>query len=95
MVMKLVTYFINEIYNCLPFYFRCPEDIDLFTGHLSERRAAGSILGPTGQCILAKQFKRLRDGDRFFFERRDSHQPWIGFTTGRYSVSNTQYTYLK
>ncbi|XP_053373789.1 peroxidasin homolog pxn-2-like [Mercenaria mercenaria] len=26
------------------------------------------------------QFKRLRDGDRYFFERRDYRYPWIGLS---------------
>lgn len=46
---------------------------------LSERPMKGAILGPTAACIHAIQFKRLRDGDRFFFERYD---PVVGFTRG-------------
>ncbi|XP_052245644.1 peroxidase-like [Dreissena polymorpha] len=57
--------------------YRCPGDIDLFTGYLTERRTRGGLLGPLGQCLMGMQFKRLRDGDRFFFERND---PLVGFT---------------
>ncbi|KAH3715845.1 hypothetical protein DPMN_058559 [Dreissena polymorpha] len=55
----------------------CPDDIDLFTAIVTERRSNGAIVGPLGQCIIADMFKRFRDGDRFFFERND---PLIGFT---------------
>ena len=42
-------------------------DIDAFTGSISERSVAGGIVGPTIACILGKQFKNLKEGDRFFF----------------------------
>ena len=60
---------------------RCTDDIDLFTGVLTEKRSSGSLLGPLGQCLIATQFKRFRDGDRFFFER---NAPDIGFNKGRF-----------
>lgn len=61
------------------FVFSCTDDIDLYAGGLSERRTNGAIVGPVFQCILGEQFKRIRDGDRFWFERDD---PRIGFTKG-------------
>ena len=44
------------------------EDIDLFVGGVVERPSPGSILGPTFQCIVGDQFRRLRLGDRFWYE---------------------------
>lgn len=43
------------------------KDIDLFTGSLAEKTVPGGILGLTSTCILAKQFRKLQDGDRYFF----------------------------
>ena len=42
-------------------------DIDLYTGMLSEDSLPGAILGATSACIVAEQFKRSISGDRFFF----------------------------
>ena len=41
--------------------------IDAFEGGLSEYPLPGSDVGPTFQAIMADQFRRLRDGDRFFY----------------------------
>lgn len=44
-------------------------DIDLFAGSMLEDQAFynGAAVGPVFDCIIAKQFERLRKGDRFFF----------------------------
>ncbi|CAG7819060.1 unnamed protein product [Allacma fusca] len=44
-----------------------PADIDLFTGGLVEFPVLGAISGPTFNCLKARQFARLKHGDRFFF----------------------------
>ena len=58
-----------SVYNST-IYYSCPDDVDLFTGLLSERPLPGLIVGPLLQCLLMKQFKALRKGDRFFYEEK-------------------------
>ena len=53
------------------------QDIDLFAGGMSEKAEPGSALGFTFTCLVGRQFRDFRDGDRFWYERND-HQ--TGFT---------------
>ena len=46
------------------------EDIDAFTGAMSETQVPGGLVGATVACILGNQFKNLMAGDRFFFTHR-------------------------
>lgn len=45
------------------------DDIDLWVGGLAEDHQAGALVGPTVRAILLDQFTRLRDGDRFWYQR--------------------------
>ncbi|MBI3862694.1 MAG: peroxidase [Planctomycetia bacterium] len=47
-------------------------NIDLWVGALAEDHVRGSSVGPLVQKVIADQFQRLRDGDRFWFERQFS-----------------------
>jgi peroxidase len=46
------------------------DQLDLFIGGLAERHARGAVVGPTFQAIIARQFERLRDGDRFYWRHQ-------------------------
>ncbi|RXG68404.1 Chorion peroxidase [Armadillidium vulgare] len=43
-------------------------DIDLFTGIVSESPLHEAIVGPTAACLLAIQFKILKNSDRYWYE---------------------------
>ncbi|WP_442512001.1 peroxidase family protein [Novipirellula sp. SH528] len=43
-------------------------NIDLWVGLLAEDHAEDSSLGETASLIIADQFERIRDGDRFYYE---------------------------
>ncbi|GAA5504719.1 peroxidase family protein [Novipirellula caenicola] len=43
-------------------------NIDLWVGLLAEDHADDSSLGETASTIIADQFERIRDGDRFYYE---------------------------
>ena len=40
--------------------------LDLWTGGIAEDHAPGAMLGETFRTIIAEQFRRLRDGDRYW-----------------------------
>ncbi|XP_028391818.1 lactoperoxidase-like [Dendronephthya gigantea] len=57
-------------------YRNKPQATDLFTAGISELPTSReAILGPTFTCLLIDQFKRLRDGDRFFYRNRGVFTP--------------------
>ncbi|XP_039271938.2 thyroid peroxidase-like [Styela clava] len=50
-----------------------PGNIDLWLAGLVEDLIEGSRVGPIFMCLLAKQFKYQRDGDRFFYLNNGVH----------------------
>jgi hypothetical protein len=44
-------------------------NIDAWVGALAEDHVAGSSTGPLIRAVLVDQFERLRDGDRFWYQR--------------------------
>lgn len=48
--------------------YESPADIDLWIGGLAEADVPGAMVGPTFHKVLADQFARLRDGDRFWYQ---------------------------
>ncbi|GAV03930.1 hypothetical protein RvY_14293-2 [Ramazzottius varieornatus] len=53
------------------------DDIDLYTGGLSEVHTSGAVVGPVFRCIIAKQFHNIRRSDRYWYE---NDMPETGFT---------------
>jgi hypothetical protein len=75
-------------------------NIDAFVGALAEDHAPGADVGPLTKAVLANQFTRLRDGDRFFY----LNQSWTpeelrillqGNTLGKVIEDNTGLTNLQ
>ncbi|KAK3611208.1 hypothetical protein CHS0354_009465 [Potamilus streckersoni] len=48
--------------------YQSPMDIDLWTGAITESIST-AVIGQTLTCIFLAQFKALRNGDRYWFER--------------------------
>ncbi|KAK2826322.1 hypothetical protein Q5P01_020536 [Channa striata] len=53
--------------NILELY-KHPDNIDVWLGGLVENLLPGSRTGPLFACLIGKQMKTLRDGDRFWWE---------------------------
>ena len=60
----------DDNWKLLEQVYRHPHHIDLFVGGLAENPVEGGLTGPTFSAIIMKQFKSLKDGDRFFFTHK-------------------------
>ena len=56
-------------------------DIDLWVGAHSETPVANSVVGPLLQCILGRQFQRLKYADRYWYQNPDA-----GFNSGTLDI---------
>lgn len=58
----------NHSVNNYARLYKGPEDVDLWSAAVNEKPLPGSMVGPTFACIIAKQFRNLRKGDRYWYE---------------------------
>uniref|UniRef100_A0A0N4ZAV5 peroxidase n=1 Tax=Parastrongyloides trichosuri TaxID=131310 RepID=A0A0N4ZAV5_PARTI len=63
------------IRNNLKLLYKHVENIDMYIGSLLEDPVDGAMFGPTLLCVVGKQFKNLRDGDRFYYENKKIFTP--------------------
>uniref|UniRef100_A0A0K0EXF0 Peroxidasin-like protein (inferred by orthology to a human protein) n=1 Tax=Strongyloides venezuelensis TaxID=75913 RepID=A0A0K0EXF0_STRVS len=61
-------FYSKNIVKLLKTMYENINDVELIIGSLDEKPLNGSLIGPTLSCILGKQFKMLKYGDRFWFE---------------------------
>lgn len=57
-----------EVQRALMLAYGNVDDLDLWPAALAEDHVPGASVGATLQAVIADQFRRLRDGDRFWFE---------------------------
>jgi peroxidase len=79
-----------ELAQTLENLYGTVEDIDLLVGLLAEDPVTSSGAGITFQKIVMEQFQRLRDADRFWFERSTSQG---GFLTSEEIAEIKQTTF--
>ncbi|XP_062582790.1 thyroid peroxidase-like [Saccostrea cucullata] len=46
------------------------DDIDVYAGGMAEIPVPGASVGPLFSCLIGNQFKDLKDGDRYWYERQ-------------------------
>ena len=57
--------------------YKSAEDIDFYVGMLMENsKFDHNVVGKTVGCIIADQFVRLKQGDRFFYEMGKETNPY-------------------
>lgn len=57
----------QSTWNSLLNTFQFSKNIEAFTGGLAEATPPDGVVGPLFSCIIGMQFKRLKDGDRYFY----------------------------
>ncbi|XP_076589704.1 eosinophil peroxidase [Chaetodon auriga] len=76
-----------------------PHNIDVWVGAISEPPLPGGRVGPLLSCLLARQFRALRDGDRFWWQRegvftRAQRKQLQGVSLSRIICDNSHITHV-
>ena len=71
-----------EVVAALSSVYESVDDIDVWVGGLAEEHVPGAQLGPLFQRIIADQFQRLRDGDRYWYENGQFTQEELDLIRG-------------
>jgi hypothetical protein len=58
-----------EVQQTLQSLYGTVDNVDLWVGTLAEDHVPGASVGELARTIIADQFERLRDGDRFWYQR--------------------------
>ena len=69
--------FLPGIKEALMSVYGTIDAVDLWIGGLAEQHVNGGMLGETFATIVADQFTRLRDGDRFWYENAQFEDLWL------------------
>nr|XP_056720951.1 myeloperoxidase-like [Euleptes europaea] len=64
-----------------------PDNIDIWIGALAEPFVPNGRVGPLLACLIGKQFRNMRDGDRFWWENPGVFTPWQRRTVSGVSLS--------
>lgn len=68
------------------------DDVDLFAGAIAEKHVSGGIVGETFACILGRQFRNTKVGDRFWHERKSKV---TGFTKSMTCIAELRINLLR
>ena len=63
------------------------EDIDIFIAGVVENNCEGGLVGATFACMIGRQFRALRHGDRFWYETSGPEGFSLGKYNGRHSLT--------
>ncbi|MFO0871087.1 MAG: peroxidase family protein, partial [Pirellulales bacterium] len=58
------------------------DDIDVWVGGIAEDHAPDALVGPLFRAIIGDQFRRTRDGDRFWYENGQLTDAQLNFVRG-------------
>jgi hypothetical protein len=62
------------------------DNIDAFTGMISEAHVAGTEMGELQLAIWTREFQRMRDGDRFYIGNADQGHNGLDFIRSTYGI---------